>query len=265
MSTPTSDGTQRGVTTTDTLYGRVADDLRKAIESGELTADVEFPSEAQLQAKHGVSRVTVRKALAALEQEGLITARAGRGRTVRQRRHMVYRPQADEEPRRSKAMDRFMTALSEEGRSPSQQIDVKIEGADRLVAERYGIPEGTSMAVRRRVRSIDGEPFNINDTYYLLDLVKDTPIMNPADMAEGSNSIITRLLGREVRAIDEYYVRMPTPEESARLALPTGTPVAVHYLTGFTAEDKVGRVEKYVLPGDRHVIVYEREHPEPAS
>jgi DNA-binding GntR family transcriptional regulator len=156
-----------------------------------------------------------------------------------------------------------MVALFEEGRTPSQQIDVRIEGADRIVAERYGVPEGTSMAVRRRVRSIDREPFNINDTYYLLDLVKDTPIMNPADMPEGSNAIITRLLGREVRAIDEYYVRMPNPEESARLALPAGTPVAVHYLTGFTADDKVGRVEKYVLPGDRHVIVYEREHPKP--
>ena len=38
----------------------------------------------------------------------------------------------------------------------------------------------------------------------------------------------------------------------------------MHYLTGFTADDKVGRVEKYVLPGDRHVIVYEREHPDAA-
>jgi DNA-binding GntR family transcriptional regulator len=250
---------------TDTLYGRIAADLRKAIADGDLTAEIEFPSEAQLMDRYGTSRVTVRKALAQLEQEGLVVARAGRGRTVRERPHMTYRPQSDEAPRRSRVMDRFMTNMTDEGRSPSQQIDVKIEGADRLVAERYGVPKGTPMAVRRRVRSIDGEPFNINDTYYLLDLVKDTPIMNPADMPEGSNSIITRLLGREVRAIDEYYIRMPTPEESTRLALPTGTPVAVHYLTGFTADDKVGRVEKYVLPGDRHVIVYEREHSRPTA
>ncbi len=248
---------------TDTLHSRVAGDLRKSIEAGELTPGDEVPSEAQLQQKYDVSRVTVRKALATLEQEGLITARAGRGRTVRTRRTMVYRPQADEEPRRSRTMDRFMTSLTEEGRNPSQIIDIKIEGADRIVAERYGVPEGTSMAVRRRVRSIDAEPFNINDTYYLLDLVKDTPIMNPADIPQGSNSVITQLLGREVRAIDEYYIRMPNPEEATRLALPIGTPVAVHYLTGFTADDKVSRVEKYVLPGDRHVIVYEREHPQP--
>lgn len=243
------------------LHSQVAADLRMSIEDGSLAAGMELPSEAQLQTRYGVSRVTVRRALSSLEQEGLVSARAGRGRIVRGRRHMVYRPQSDEAPRRSKVMDRFMTSLTEEGRQPSQSIDVRVEQADRLVAERYDVPQGTPVAVRRRVRSIDNEPFNINDTYYLLDLVKDTPIMSPADIPEGSNAVITRLLGREVRAIDEYYIRMPTPDESARLGLSTGTPVAVHYLTGFTAEGKVGRVEKYVLPGDRHVIVYERDHP----
>lgn len=243
------------------LHSTVAADLRRSITDGEYEPGQALPSESQLEAKYEVSRVTIRRALLTLEQEGLVAARAGRGRVVRERRAMVYRPQADEEPRRSKMMDRFMTALTEEGRKPTQSIEVQIENADKIVAERYNVPRGTPMAVRKRVRSIDGEPFNINDTYYVLDMVKDTTIMSPADIPEGSNSVITRLIGREVRAIDEYYIRMPDPEESTRLALSTGTPVAVHYLTGFTADDQVSRVEKYVLPGDRHVIVYEREHP----
>ncbi|WP_460404976.1 GntR family transcriptional regulator [Actinophytocola sediminis] len=243
------------------LHSTVAADLRRSISEGKYEPGQALPSEAQLEAKYGVSRVTVRRALLTLEQEGLVAARAGRGRVVRERRDMVYRPQADEEPRRSKTMDRFMASLTEEGRKPTQSIEVQIESADKLVADRYGVPQGTSMAVRKRVRSIDGEPFNINDTYYLLDMVKDTPIMSPTDIPEGSNAVITRLIGREVRALDEYYIRMPKPEESERLALSTGTPVAVHYLTGFTADDHISRVEKYVLPGDRHIIVYEREHP----
>ncbi len=243
------------------LHSTVAADLRRSITDGEYEPGQALPSESQLEAKYNVSRVTVRRALLSLEQEGLVAARAGVGRVVRERRAMVYRPQADEEPRRSKTMDRFMASLSEEGRRPSQSIEVQVEPADKIVAERYEVPQGTPMAVRKRVRSIDGEPFNINDTYYLLDMVKDTPIMNPADIPEGSNAVITRLIGREVRAIDEYYVRMPSPEESKRLQLSTGTPIAVHYLTGFTTKERVSRVEKYVLPGDRHVIVYEREHP----
>lgn len=250
---------------TEPLHSHVAAELRRSIEDGTLAPGMELPSESQLQAQYNVSRVTIRRALLSLEQEGLVSARAGRGRIVRQRRAMVYRPQADEESRRSNTMDRFMTSLTEEGRTPSQSIEIRIENADDFVASRYDVPAGTPLAVRRRVRSIDGEPFNINDTYYLLDLVKDTAIMSPSDIPEGSNAIITRLLGREVRAIDEYYIRMPNPEESSRLQLSTGTPVAVHYLTGFTADDKVSRVEKYVLPGDRHVILYEREHPKVAK
>lgn len=249
----------------DTLHGQVAADLRKKITDGVFKPGEELPSESQLCEQYKVSRVTVRRALLSLEQEGLVSARAGRGRMVRQRRTRVYRPQADEEPRRSKTMDRYMTTHSEEGRTPSQTIEVRVENAEGIVAERYDVPEGTPVAVRRRVRSLDGEPFDINDTYYLLSMVKDTPIMSPEDLPQGSNSIIADLIGREVRALDEYFVRMPTPEEASRLQLSTGTPVAVHYLTGYNAEGQVGRVEKYVLPGDRHVIVYERDHPEPSK
>ena len=118
---------------------------------------------------------------------------------------------------------------------------------------------------RKRVRFIDGEPFNINDTYYALELAKDTAIMSPVDIPEGSNSLIRQLVGPEVRAVDEFYIRMPTPEEAQRLRLSTGTPIAAHYCTGYTVDEKVVRVEYFVLPGDRHVIVYERMHPRNAD
>jgi GntR family transcriptional regulator len=64
----------------------------------------------------------------------------------------------------------------------------------------------------------------------------------------------------EQRAIDEIYIRMPNPEEIHRLQLASGTPVAVHLVTGYTAEDRPVRCDVFVLPGDRHVIVYERVH-----
>jgi GntR family transcriptional regulator len=36
--------------------------------------------------------------------------------------------------------------------------------------------------------------------------------------------------------------------------------VAVHLVTGYTAEDRPVRCDVFVLPGDRNVIVYERVH-----
>lgn len=245
----------------DTLHGQMASDLRTLITSGELKPGSPLPSEAQLGEQYGVSRPTVRRALQTLEQEGLVSAHAGRGRVVRDRRAMVYRPQQEFEPRRSSTTDRFMTALSEEGRQPSQSIEVAVENAGRMIAHRLGVPEGTPVVARKRVRFIDSEPFNINDTYHTLELAGGTAVMNPEDIPEGSSSVIEELIGPEVRAVDEIYVRMPTPEETRRLKLSTGTPVAVHYCTGYTQDERVVRVEYFVIPGDRHVIVYDRVHP----
>ena len=245
-----------------TLTDQLADDLRKQIQSGVLKPNDALPSEAQLGDQHRVSRVTVRRALERLQQEGLIAAHTGRGRIVREHRPMVYRPQQEKEPRISATMDRFMSFLMQEGRKPSQSIEVAVEEANEFVAKRYGVPVGTPVVARKRVRSIDGEPFNINDTYYLHDLVKDTAIMSPADVPRGSNRIVADIVGPEVRAIDEFYVRMPTPREAERLNLNQGSPVAVHYVTGYTAEDHVVRVDVFILPGDRHVILYERIHPQ---
>jgi GntR family transcriptional regulator len=57
----------------------VAEDIRRRIGSGELRAGRPIPSEAQLAEDHGVSRVTVRRALATLRDAGLLASRQGFG------------------------------------------------------------------------------------------------------------------------------------------------------------------------------------------
>ncbi|MFI6534787.1 GntR family transcriptional regulator [Nonomuraea sp. NPDC050547] len=63
-------------------YEVIAGDLRDAIKRGELA---EVPSERTLRCRYAASRNTVRRALAVLEQEGLIHARQGRGRFLGQK------------------------------------------------------------------------------------------------------------------------------------------------------------------------------------
>lgn len=63
------------------LYARVRQSLREAIQSGRLPSGAPLPSEKELEAEHGVSRITVRRALDELEREGLIER--GRGRQAR--------------------------------------------------------------------------------------------------------------------------------------------------------------------------------------
>ena len=63
------------------LYAKVQSALRTAIRSGQLGAGAVLPSEKELEVTHGVSRITVRRALEELEREGLVVR--GRGRQAR--------------------------------------------------------------------------------------------------------------------------------------------------------------------------------------
>ena len=239
---------------------QIADALRGRINRGELAAGARLPSEADLRTEFDVSRPTVRSALALLVNEGLITSETGRGSFVRQKRHLVYRPQEDFQTRpASPELDQFMTARAAEGRVPSQTIDVAIVTAPDPVAERLRIDKNAPVVVRRRVRSLDGEPYYSNDSYFPLDVVAGSEIMSPVDISRGASTVLAEMGYDQVRAIDEVYVRMPDPEEIHRLSLGPGTPVAVHVITGFTGVGQPVRVAINVLPGDRHAIVWERE------
>ena len=65
------------------LWAQLADILRKQIQAGKLPSGRVIPSESTLMQEHGVARGTVRKAIDALEEEGLVERVQGRGTFVR--------------------------------------------------------------------------------------------------------------------------------------------------------------------------------------
>jgi hypothetical protein len=91
--------------------------------------------------------------------------------------------------------------------------------------------------------------------------VSSPTLSRPNDIPRGTNFVLADHGYREVRAVDEIYVRMPQPDEVQRLILSAGTPVAAHYVTGYTAKDEPIRCDVFILPGDRHVILFEHVHP----
>ena len=60
-------------------YLEIAADLQRRVEAGEFGAGRLLPSEADLSRNYDASRVTVRKALAELQHDGLVDARQGFG------------------------------------------------------------------------------------------------------------------------------------------------------------------------------------------
>jgi DNA-binding GntR family transcriptional regulator len=245
------------------LYQQIANDLRTQISDGTLGPGAQLPTQEELSERYATTRMTVRSALSILINEGLVFSEVPRGVFVKVRRPMAYRPQAESRPRPpSSELDQFMTDLSEEGRDPRQDIEVAIVVPPEEVAKRLRLGEGESAALRRRTRYIDGETYNLNDSYYPLDIVRDSEIMSPVDINRGANQVLAELGHRQVRALDELVVRMPTPTEADRLGLGRGIPIVMHTVTGFDAEDRPVRVVLNVLPGDRHIIFSERAWPD---
>lgn len=60
-------------------YRAIAEDLRRRLRDGELTTGRLLPSESELSASYAASRVTIRRALELLREEGLVDARQGFG------------------------------------------------------------------------------------------------------------------------------------------------------------------------------------------
>lgn len=241
-------------------HARLATTLRDRIALGGYERGLS--SEAELMAEFSMSRTTVRSALTTLLNEGLLTSASGVGYFVKRFQHFEYGPQEDF--RRAAVIPESLDISGTKRRrlDPLQRMEVSLVRADDDTARRLGVEMGTVVAVRRRIRSVDGVPYQLNDSYYPIDVVQGTAAMLPGDVPQGVNHLLAEHGFAQVRALDEIWVRMPIPEEISRLQLGPGTPVAEHVITGFTADDRVVRVARVILPGDRNVITYGRTHPD---
>ncbi|MFJ2030929.1 GntR family transcriptional regulator [Streptosporangium sp. NPDC087985] len=242
-----------------TLYQLVASDLRRTIYSGVLGPGDQLPTEAELMSVHQVSRNTVRLALGELVNEGLVTRTPRRGTVVRERRPLLIHPQRELQPQPMETREAFAWAVSQEGRVPSQEIEVSIVQPAEEVASRLELPDEGLAVVRRRLRFVDGQPYNTNDSYFPLALVADSEIARPGDIVRGANRVLEDLGHPQVRVVDDIWARMPTSSEAERLQLQSGTPVVVYVRVGYDEADTPVRVAVSVLPADKHLIRYELE------
>ncbi|MFN4057793.1 MAG: phosphonate metabolism transcriptional regulator PhnF [Roseinatronobacter sp.] len=113
------------------LWSQIADALRADLSA--IAPGTKLPTEAQLAARFGVNRHTIRRALAALTEEGLVHTRRGAGVFA------ALRPLDYPLTRRP----RFHAALSATGRMPGRRVlDLQSLPADAEMAALLDVPEG---------------------------------------------------------------------------------------------------------------------------
>ncbi|TDD95300.1 GntR family transcriptional regulator [Actinomadura rubrisoli] len=243
-------------------YRELAMELRAAIIGGELAPGALVPPESELAERYEVSRNTVRDALSVLVNEGLITAGRGRcGRRVRDRLQFAVHGSRSRSPNRADecrvtGVDTWVADVSDQGHTPGQRIETAIMKPGEPITRRLEIEEGAAVVVRRRLRTVDGAPHNLNDSYYPLDIAEGTAIMYPDDVKPGVTALMRELGHEQVRYRDELFWRMPTPEEIGKLNVEDGVPALLQVRTAYTTQ-RPARVTITTLPGDRASMVYE--------
>src|SRR5690606_34785655 len=132
-----------------TRYQAIADALRRRIEGGELVAGRLLPSEAELSAEFDASRVTVRRALELLRDDGLVDSRQGFGWFV-----------AADPVRQSLGRLRTIESqLAAEGVTSERRVlDFRFIKAPARVRDLLG--SDTVLRVRR-LNVVDGHPFAV--------------------------------------------------------------------------------------------------------
>jgi len=130
------------------LYLQLQQLIRDAITSGTLSQGDAIPPERDIATEYGVSRITVRKTIGGLVEEGLLTRRRGAGTFIASRVEKSF-----------SRLTSFSEDMAERGRTSSSTWVTRKSGTvtpDEAMA--LGLAPGSTVLRFHRVRFADGEP-----------------------------------------------------------------------------------------------------------
>jgi GntR family transcriptional regulator len=228
-----------------TKYHRLYLLLKNAIERGSLAPGESLPGEMVLSELHQVSRITVRRALAALADEGLVVRRAGVGTIVARPPSGVARITADVSNllpnfvRMSKNSNIELLAFAYRPTPPSIATRLKLGAREQV---QYSV----------RVRSMDGKPFSYLVTHVPARIART---YSEADLGSTSLFVLLERGGVKVDfATQTISAVLATQEIADALDVPVGAPLIALQRVVFDQEGRgVEHLDAYYRP-DRYQI-----------
>lgn len=144
------------------LYQQLLEDLKRTIENGEYKPGEKIPSEPELSECYSVSRITVRRAVDELCDEGYLIKKQGKGTFVGQpkiRRKMEAEDaQSFTDVCQNNGMKHTVRVTNIQ-HIPATHNDIRI----------LGLAPGAMMLYIQRVHSADGDPIMVENNYYPLE------------------------------------------------------------------------------------------------
>ncbi len=236
----------------DPVYLRVVEDLRRQIIDSTLPPGAPIPSRVQLTQRYGVGETAARHALRVLAQEGLIVGRVGAGHYVRER--PVLMPL-----QRSRLHDQqmaFTADMQSQGRHASWDWRSELAEAPPEIARRLRLREWEQVMRTRFVLRGDGRPLQLATSYEPAEFSKGQAL--PAEGSNGRKGLAARMAAAGMpitTASEDVYIRVPRPEESDRLELPSGTHV-LHLERTHWSGDRPVETSDIIVPGDQFRLCY---------
>jgi GntR family transcriptional regulator len=273
------------------MYRLIADALRVRIERGrtwppgaEISPDPppvkgepptspllpgsQLPTELELRDSYNASRNTIRDALKLLIGRGLIETRPGQGTFVVEKfEPFITTLSGDWQTESGLGGGEGHAALAEvEARHRTAAATtprVEIMQARGYVSDRLQVDEGADVISRHHKRTIDGQPWSLQTSFYPISFVARgaARLLGAANIDEGTDSYLTETLHlKQVGYRDLIAVRAPDENEIRFFRLPVDgrIPVFVLLRTGFAldADSLIPfRLTESIFPSDRNQFV----------
>jgi GntR family transcriptional regulator len=226
------------------LHTQLGDAIRGRIKRRELLPNDRLPSERELCEQYKISRITVRKALNTLIQEGLILSVSGKGTYVA------------ETPLREELspLSSFTQDLERRGMQASSKVlDLTIVPASDELAARLRIPRGAELVRLERLRLADGLPIAVQLTYLPHHLCPDLHCSNFAD--HSLYAVLREQYGLHlVRSDTVISASLAQADEIALLQLKKPAAVMISEQTTYLDNNEVIEVTRSVFHAERYKL-----------
>jgi GntR family transcriptional regulator len=212
-----------------------------------------IPSERQLSADLGVSRLTVRAALDELVREGHLVRRRGAGT-------FVSEPKIAQEL----TMTSFTEDMRRRGMTPaSRTLELRVVQAGARLGRIFHVSPSEPIVVAKRLRLADDETMAIETLHVREALV---PGISAEDLEQSFYDLLKSRFGISiVSGIETIEATVTNEDESAELGVPLQSPAFLFERTTRSEDGSVVEFVQSIYRGDRYQLITELAGPDHAA
>lgn len=203
-------------------YGLLMDVLRARVRTGTYRIGEMIPSEPQLQAEFGVSRVTVRRAIEELAREGLLRKEQGRGT-------YVHSPEITQALNTLIGVTETMQSI---GLVPEDlDVSLGLEPVPESIGALLRLERGREVWHLVRLRASEGSPICLIDNYIVPEHV---PGLSVEILLQSLYATYERVFGLSLARGEELLeAKAATEFDAVRLQVRRGAPILVMIRTTY--------------------------------